>query len=147
MPSQLRSAAVHTRLVGTEVRAQVVDECVVIAGIDDRSPLDHLVHFLRPCGFAEALLQDDPRLVALQAGRSGFGLHGTCRQIFGRLLLLPRRLDVEMLSDDANEQRISRRKITAHISGDSNFRLCDMDFHLIGSVVEIAAGIPYGVDG
>src|ERR1035437_2290426 len=74
------------RLIRAEVRAQIVDQSVVIVGIDDRSPLDHLIDFLRPCAFAEALLQDDARLVTLQAGCGGLGLHGSGRQIFGGLL-------------------------------------------------------------
>src|ERR1039457_4028099 len=76
------------RLIRAEVRAQIVDQSVVIVGIDDRSPLDHLIDLLRPCAFAEALLQDDARLVTVQAGCGGLGLDASGRLIVGGL---PRR--------------------------------------------------------
>jgi hypothetical protein len=72
-------------LIRAEIRAEIIDQSVVISRIDDRAPLDHLVDFLRPGSFAEALLQDDARFVTLQTGSGGLGLHGTRRQILDSL--------------------------------------------------------------
>ena len=55
------------RLVRVEVRAQIVDQSVMIVGVHDSSPLHDLVNFLYPSRSAEALLQGDARFVTLQA--------------------------------------------------------------------------------
>ncbi len=69
------------RLIWTEVRAQIIDQSVVIAGIDYRAPLHHLVHFLGPCALAQSLLQDDAPFVTLQTGRGSLRLHRSGWQI------------------------------------------------------------------
>ena len=81
----LRSADLGTAgevgwLVYAEVRAQVIDEGVAILRVDQGSPLRHLVDFLGPSGFREALLDDDAGFVALGAGGGGFGLHRAGRE-------------------------------------------------------------------
>src|SRR6266576_636523 len=60
-------------LIGSEVRAEVVDQSIAVLGINIRAPLDHLVHLSSPGCLAQALLHDDARLVATQTrGRSLF---------------------------------------------------------------------------
>ena len=39
-------AAARRRLIGAEVRAQIIDQRIAVGGIDHRSPLRHLVDFL-----------------------------------------------------------------------------------------------------
>src|SRR5437870_10643516 len=71
-------------LVWSKVGAEVIDEGTAIVGIHHCSPFDHLVDFLGPRFLAEALLQNDARLVTFQAGSTHLGLHGPRRQV-GRL--------------------------------------------------------------
>src|ERR1700730_13387720 len=55
------------RLIWPKVAAEVVDQGVAALWIHLGAPLDHLVHFFGPDGFAEALLHDNARLVTAQA--------------------------------------------------------------------------------
>jgi hypothetical protein len=48
--------------------------CVAILEIHFSAPLDHLIHFFAPGGFAEALLHDNARLVTAQARGRGLFL-------------------------------------------------------------------------
>src|SRR5208282_5396664 len=72
------------RLVCWEIRAQVVDKPILIGGVNECAPLDHFVDFLGPGYFAETLLQNDARIVALRACRGHFGLCRACGKA-GRL--------------------------------------------------------------
>jgi hypothetical protein len=64
------------RLVLAEVCAEVVDQRVAIGGIDQRTPLRHLVDFFCPGRLAQPLLHDNPRFVALCARGCRLRLHG-----------------------------------------------------------------------
>src|SRR5581483_9110895 len=78
----------NERVIGTEMGAQVLDKAVAIGRIHEGAPLGHLVHFLDPQLFFEALLDEDVGVVTLGAGGGDFLLHGPRRQL-GRWGLCP----------------------------------------------------------
>src|SRR5207237_3675548 len=67
--------------IGSEVCAQIINQCVVIICIDDRAPANHLVDFFCPTLFIEPLLHNDAALVTLSTGGDRFGLHRTGREV------------------------------------------------------------------
>src|SRR5579883_2184250 len=97
-------------LVDAKVRAQILDQAVAVLRIDQGSPLGHFVDLLGPGGFAQTLLHNDARFMALRAGSRGLRLHGARRKLAVGLRPQPRHRDTDQESSGKNRRRHCRPK-------------------------------------
>jgi hypothetical protein len=74
-------SAAHKRgLSALKLALRVIDQRIAIRGLDHRTPFRHLVDLFCPRGFAQALLQDDARLMAFETSGCGLRLHRARRE-------------------------------------------------------------------